>query len=156
MELALTKFNPMVKNALAFNDEVSGELIEKYDHAVRVGARHLAKNVKKMVLGYILKKQNMNLLEVSRRDIDGDRMVWIWDETGRKRITTKYSNWWQISKINKFKGDIPIEVLTNLPNNAYQKAKILEPKEGNDPYVAIKIKGSFGRQKYYVAVAQWD
>ncbi|MHA2344883.1 MAG: hypothetical protein ACXADW_23795, partial [Candidatus Hodarchaeales archaeon] len=60
------------------------------------------------------------------------------------------------SKINKFKGDIPIEVLTNLPNNAYQKAKILEPKEGNDPYVAIKIKGSFGRQKYYVAVAQWD
>jgi hypothetical protein len=58
--------------------------------------------------------------------------------------------WFGRTKLSKYKGNIPTEILERLPSDAGKRGWIFELKD-NDPIIAVKI--GWGE---YIGVFQWD
>ena len=148
----IAKYEEMIPTNLdELNNPTITEIQKEIIHYERIGMKPKVKELKEEIpliaIATILSQKNMILLEKD------DSYLGIIQTNGNRKYFRSRDGWkipFQKTKLSKYEGNIPMEILEKLPDESAKKAVIFW-REERDPIIAVKLK-----RNLYIGVFKWE
>lgn len=146
---------PLVKLDDLFDDAISNpigifvEIKRQWEIAIKSRLDGQIERIRRWAISAKLSENNCKLLITKWCDFGKYNLDYISPINGDSKDVNPTIWSWNREKLSKFKGNIPNEILEQLPENAGKKAYVFTGQV--DPIIAIKVN-----RNEYIAIWQWD